>query len=111
MAENGELFLGIDQPITRGVIVPRLLRLRGRVPSFYTFFKDTIYLETWIKALRLLLLPKEPFNRRSDRRAGGRPVVTFRSSFFHIYKDLNQNSGQVRIQTANQRFRLARGRV
>lgn len=55
LMRDGRLFPALHDRELRRVVHERLLQFSGRIPSFYTFTEDTIYLEAPVKALRLLL--------------------------------------------------------
>lgn len=55
LIRDGRLFPALHDRELRRVVHERLLQFSGRIPSFYTFTEDTIYLEAPVKALRLLL--------------------------------------------------------
>jgi hypothetical protein len=44
--EVGELFPNVRDRVVRASILDRILRVRGRILSLFSFFEDTKYLET-----------------------------------------------------------------
>lgn len=53
-----EIFPAIVDSAARHRILQELLGIEGRIPSLFTFFEDTKYLETWVKAVRKLIPTK-----------------------------------------------------
>jgi Protein of unknown function (DUF3723) len=73
------LFPQISGEITRGQILNRILKIQERVPSLFTFFEDTKYLEPCAKALRFLLPPIPPRSTCSLRDTFSRHFVVRQS--------------------------------
>ncbi|ERF68657.1 hypothetical protein EPUS_05718 [Endocarpon pusillum Z07020] len=61
------IFPQISREITRGQILNRILETPERIPSLFTFFEDTKYLEPCAKALKFLLPPIQPRSTSSLR--------------------------------------------
>jgi hypothetical protein len=40
LAANGEVLSAVDRSTVLGQILPRILQVRGRIPSFFTLFQD-----------------------------------------------------------------------
>jgi hypothetical protein len=94
LAANGEIFSAVDRSTVLEQILPRILQVRGRIPSFFTLFQDVIYLEACVKSLRPLL----PSSK-----------VSFRQSFYHCFVDNAQTQGIIKIQTEESKFRFVQG--
>ena len=98
LAHNGEIFSSVDRMTVMERIVPRLFQVQGRIPSFYTFFEDTIYLDARIKSLRPLLPPKQK-----------RQKTSIRQFFYRHFTDIKQSPGIIKIQTSDGKFKRVRG--
>lgn len=104
LAQQGEIFSVIDRQVVLQGIVPRILQVQGRIPSFRTFFEDTIYLEALIKSLRPLLPTPQPRLRRDMR-------PTFRQAYYRCFTDVGQSRDIVKIETGEDSFRSVSGRI
>jgi len=58
LISSREIFPAIVDSAARHRILQELLQIEGRIPSLFTFFEDTKYLETWVKAVRKLIPTK-----------------------------------------------------
>ncbi|OJJ66326.1 hypothetical protein ASPBRDRAFT_665854 [Aspergillus brasiliensis CBS 101740] len=104
LAQHGEIFSAIDRLVLLQDILPRILQVQGRIPSFRTFFEDTIYMETLIKSLRPLLPTPQPRVRRDAK-------PTFRQSYYRCFTDVGQSPDIVKVHTGEGSFRPVSGSV
>jgi Protein of unknown function (DUF3723) len=86
LMDNRELFPAITEESIRTRILNRLLSLNCMIPSLYTFFEDTIYIEACAQVLRGLL-PK--------KYKGSMRVAIMRR-----YKGIGQEEGKAKVQTS-----------
>ncbi|KAI9773394.1 MAG: hypothetical protein M1840_007609 [Geoglossum simile] len=84
LMDNRELFPAITEETIRTRILNRLLSLNCMVPSLYTFFEDTIYIEACAQVLRGLL-PKKYKG-------------TMRVAIMRRYKGIGQEEGKAKVQ-------------
>ncbi|KAF4251664.1 hypothetical protein CNMCM8980_005533 [Aspergillus fumigatiaffinis] len=95
LAESGGIFSTIDRATVLEHILPRLIQVPGRIPSFFTFFQDTRYLEACVDSLRPLLPPELPREVKTSTR----------QSFYHCFADISESPGTIKIQTGENKFR------
>lgn len=95
LAETGGIFPTLDRSTVLNEVLPRLLRVQGRIPSFLTFFEDTIYLEACVNSLRLILPPKRE--------------ISIRESLYHSFTETGLAPGIIKIQTRDNKFRFVHG--
>ena len=83
--EASELFPNVRDRVVRASILDRILRVRGRVPSLFSFLEDTKYLEPCATIIKELLLKgvnhsvERAFRKRFVRyRRNGRALVEAR---------------------------------
>lgn len=95
MMDKREIFPSVDDPFTREEMKSRILRLKGRILSFYTFFDDWKYMEVLVKSVRPLL--GSGFNG------------SLRDEFLLHFKANQTSRGIIKIQTAEHRYRICHG--
>jgi len=84
MADSGELFPGITDPVTRADITQRLLTVEELIPSLYTLIKDIRYLKQPAELLTKLL----PESRKK----------TLRQRWYHYFTDSGSSDQTIEIQ-------------
>ena len=92
MIGQRRLFPALHDLSIRDGINHRIKQLRGRIPSFFTFFKDAKYLEAIVISLRPLLPPTQD--------------GPFREAFFRRFT--NRYQGGIKVQTGDQTFQFYR---
>lgn len=88
-----DIFPGIENPFTREEIKQRILQVKGRILSFYTFFDDWKYMEALVKSVRPLL----PLSQNS-----------LRDEFYSHFVGKRHSSTGIKIQTGEHRYRTCR---
>jgi len=87
MMHDKRIFPTVSSGDTRAMILTRLMAIDGRIPSLYTFFEDTKYLEPCAKIMKCLLPPKQR-------------LTSLYRSFRHMYTAIEQRTGQVKVYSA-----------